>query len=144
MKNIKKLFLAFILGVAILVPIQVNAATPRREPRVYFYNPDTDVAVKYGIKQYRIKELCPSPAVFSWYDNGIPVDAMGHYATNSLDFKTDRIKDRGYGTLDSGLHFHKFGAVLNDGREVDFWACVDQRTKNCDGCLGKLLNPLKY
>lgn len=141
MKNIKKLFLAFILGFAVLVPMQVNAATRHREPRVYSYDPAKDVAVKYGIEQYRIKELCPSPAVFSWYDNGIPTDVMGHYNPGALDFMSGKVEDAGSVAMDSGYHFHKFLAKMNDGRKIAFWACVDPNNKEtkCNNCLDKLL-----
>lgn len=137
MKNIKKLFLAFILGIAILAPMQSNnvkAAEPQG-PRLYSFN---ERISKYGIDQVRINELCPSPALFSWYDNGIPFKVFQYASSGKYYLPKPNIDDAGYGVLDSGLHFHKFFAKF-DGRRVAFWACVDSSNDGCNNCYNKLL-----
>lgn len=119
MKKITKLFLVFVLGLAIVLPMQVsnvNAATPRREPKVYKYDAYEN---HYGIDQFYVKELCP--VNFSWYDNGIPHDVMGFYNPGYVDFIPGKIADGGSETYDSGVLFHKFIALMNDGRRIPFW-----------------------
>ena len=137
MKKLSKLLLviSLIIPCLFLNAQNTNAEEPtntdinisqRASTKGWTYN---EFRTEYGVPQYRVDALCPKPAKFSWYDNGIPKVAVAQVKNGKIYLDGYVIQDTGTVVVDSGLKFRKFKVVSGVYGTLYFWANVNSKSE---------------